>query len=243
MNEEQNAQSGFGADPNAGASGTQQGDAGGMKEQAKEKARQFASTARRQTSEKAEERFASGKQRVAEAIGQVAESLRLSTDYLNESNQARTGRYVERASDQMQRFSQYLEGADVRQILDGTERFARRQPAMFLGGAFVLGLLGARFLKSSANDADDFASSGSDMNVGSQPYSGMESGDAAWGGTMSDRERETPLTREMGDRGPMRGDLSDLDAAPDGLDSNLDYPGASTGPFGAQPGTPGSIDR
>ena len=29
------------------------------------------------------------------------------------------------------------------------EQYARRQPAIFLGGAFALGLLGARFLKSS----------------------------------------------------------------------------------------------
>ena len=30
------------------------------------------------------------------------------------------------------------------------QRLARRQPALFVGGAFALGLLGARFLKSSS---------------------------------------------------------------------------------------------
>ena len=35
------------------------------------------------------------------------------------------------------------------------ERYARQQPALFLGGAFVLGLLGARFLKSTAQREDD----------------------------------------------------------------------------------------
>ena len=32
------------------------------------------------------------------------------------------------------------------------ENLARRQPALMLGGALVLGLIGARFLKSSQRD-------------------------------------------------------------------------------------------
>ena len=40
---------------------------------------------------------------------------------------------------------------DVQAIVRDVERYAREQPALFLGGAFVLGLLGARFLKSTAN--------------------------------------------------------------------------------------------
>jgi hypothetical protein len=39
------------------------------------------------------------------------------------------------------------------------EDFARRQPALFLGGAFALGLLGARFLKSSGQQASQGGSS------------------------------------------------------------------------------------
>jgi hypothetical protein len=35
-------------------------------------------------------------------------------------------------------------------MVRNVEDFARRQPALFIGGAFMLGLLGARFLKSSA---------------------------------------------------------------------------------------------
>jgi hypothetical protein len=38
----------------------------------------------------------------------------------------------------------------MREIMHETQRFARRNPALFLGGSFVLGLLGARFLKTSA---------------------------------------------------------------------------------------------
>jgi hypothetical protein len=45
--------------------------------------------------------------------------------------------------------SNYLQNTDVSEMVDRTEEFARRRPALFLGGAFALGLLGARFLKSS----------------------------------------------------------------------------------------------
>ena len=37
----------------------------------------------------------------------------------------------------------------MRNAVSSTERFARREPLFFLGGAFVVGLLAARFLKSS----------------------------------------------------------------------------------------------
>jgi hypothetical protein len=39
--------------------------------------------------------------------------------------------------------------------MNDAQRLARRQPALFVGGAFAVGLLGARFLKSSAQRDDD----------------------------------------------------------------------------------------
>ena len=49
----------------------------------------------------------------------------------------------------MERFQGYLRNQDVGAIIDDVERMAREQPVMFLGGAFMLGLVAARFLKSS----------------------------------------------------------------------------------------------
>jgi hypothetical protein len=51
------------------------------------------------------------------------------------------------------------------------KRFAQRQPALFLGGAFTAGLMAARFLKSSAGESkrwssDDMARSGTDGGRG-----------------------------------------------------------------------------
>jgi hypothetical protein len=57
--------------------------------------------------------------------------------------------YFERAADQVDRLTNYLKSHDVREMVDRLERLARKQPGLFVGGAFVTGLLLARFLKSS----------------------------------------------------------------------------------------------
>jgi len=49
--------------------------------------------------------------------------------------------------------SGYLHERDVRQIVDETEDFGRQRPAVFVGGALALGVLAARFLKSSKRKA------------------------------------------------------------------------------------------
>jgi hypothetical protein len=47
----------------------------------------------------------------------------------------------------------YLHGKDLDRIVGDVEHFARSQPLMFIGGAFGLGLLAARFLKSTPQAA------------------------------------------------------------------------------------------
>jgi hypothetical protein len=45
-----------------------------------------------------------------------------------------------------------LRNKDVGELFQDAQRLARRQPVAFVGAAFVLGLVGARFLKSSSRD-------------------------------------------------------------------------------------------
>jgi hypothetical protein len=51
----------------------------------------------------------------------------------------------------MERFTNRLKETDVGELFDDAQQFARRNPAMFIGSAFALGLVAARFLKSSGN--------------------------------------------------------------------------------------------
>lgn len=137
-----------------GASWPAQGETepAGAVEQAKTRLGQLADEAQQQASEKARSGVAQGKARAAEALSGIASSLLLSSQQLRDQNQEGVGRYVERAADQLDRVARYLQTAEPGELVDRVENFARRQPALFIGGAFALGLLGARFLKSSRRD-------------------------------------------------------------------------------------------
>ena len=117
--------------------------------QAKEAASKMFDQAKDQAASRADQQrqtIASGFQTVAQAFRSMGDNLRGSeqspvTQYASEIGHAMGG--------QVERLGNYLQGRDVRQILTDTESFARRSPAVFLGGAFVLGLAASRFLKSS----------------------------------------------------------------------------------------------
>jgi hypothetical protein len=60
-----------------------------------------------------------------------------------------TARYSGTAANQIEKVADYFERKDLRAMMRDAESFARRNPAIFLGAAFGLGLVAARFLKSS----------------------------------------------------------------------------------------------
>ncbi|HEX6535812.1 MAG TPA: hypothetical protein VF041_14535 [Gemmatimonadaceae bacterium] len=124
-------------------------ESGGAMDRAGGEGQQLAGQVREETKERVESGLSRGKARAATTLGSVARTLRESAQPLRNDNQATAGRYVEQAADRVERLSNYLQRTDVREMVDGIERVARRQPALFLGGAFALGLVGARFLKSS----------------------------------------------------------------------------------------------
>jgi hypothetical protein len=119
--------------------------AGQVADQAQQTAGQVVDQARQQVAS----RVAGQKDRAAEGLNSVAQALRQTGEQLREQDQQNVTAYIDRAASQVERISTYLQDNDLGQLVDDVERFARRQPALFLGGAFVLGLLGARFLKSS----------------------------------------------------------------------------------------------
>ena len=94
------------------------------------------------------------KNRATDGLGSVAQAVRGTTDRLRDEHHDTVARYVEQAADHIERFSTRLKQKDVGELMGDAQRLARRQPALFIGGAFAIGLLGARFLKSSAPAAD-----------------------------------------------------------------------------------------
>jgi len=104
----------------------------------------------------ASSQLSSQKTKATDGIGTVAQAVRQTTQHLREHQHETIARYVDEAANQLERVSNQLRDKDVGELMQDAQRFARRQPAVFIGSAFAIGLLGARFLKIS-RDRDDEA--------------------------------------------------------------------------------------
>lgn len=93
------------------------------------------------------------KNRAADGLGGIADVIRTASDELRSENEALAS-YVDMAGDQMRRFADQIRQRGVADMMDDVSQFARRRPALFIGGAFLVGLGIARFLKSSADRGD-----------------------------------------------------------------------------------------
>lgn len=91
------------------------------------------------------------KARASDTLGNLAGAVRGMTQPLRDGGQAEIANYVDRAADGIERWASQLRQQDLEDAIRGVERFARRQPVMFLGIAFGAGLIAARFLKSSSD--------------------------------------------------------------------------------------------
>jgi hypothetical protein len=87
-----------------------------------------------------------GREQAADTLSQFASSMRrTATDMPEQPEIVQT--VTDALSEQTDRFANYLRETDARQMIHNVEDIARRQPLLFLGGAFVAGMLGARFIK------------------------------------------------------------------------------------------------
>jgi hypothetical protein len=101
-----------------------------------------------QAREAASTRLSGGKERAAQGLGSIASVLRQTSEQLPEDQSGLT-KYVTQAADGIDTASSYLQRSSLPDVVRDVESFARREPALFLGGVFVAGLVGGRFLKSS----------------------------------------------------------------------------------------------
>lgn len=116
------------------------------------------------------------KNRAADGLGGIADVIRNATNELRGENEALAS-YVDMASDQMKAFADQIRQRGVTDMMDDVAVFARRRPALFIGGAFLVGLGIARFLKSSGERGDRSYSGFSSVDPmtagpGSPSYSG-----------------------------------------------------------------------
>lgn len=121
------------------------------------------------------------KDRGTDALGSVAQAVRSSTQRLRDEQHSTIAGYVDKAADQIESWSRRLKEKDIDELLTDVQRLARRQPAVFIGSAFALGIVGARFLKSSRqqNEYGDGSESRRSM-YGTQPQMSTAGDRGAW---------------------------------------------------------------
>jgi ElaB/YqjD/DUF883 family membrane-anchored ribosome-binding protein len=139
-----------GASP--GAESSREGGTSSAKEQVREMKDQVvdqAKTSFRQARDSATSSLRDSRQQAADRIGGIANAVRSTGDHLRSENQAGVANLTDSLADQVERLSGYLRDRDLRAFREDVETFARRQPAVAVGVALALGMLGARFLKSS----------------------------------------------------------------------------------------------
>ena len=134
--------------------------------QVKDTAGQVVSTVKDQAVSQIEDR----KTMAADSLGDVASTLRQTSQQLQQTNVQPLAGAADAAADRSEQFSNYLRDSDINNIVADVEDFAREQPVLFMSAAFALGLLAARFLKSSASRVEE-----------EYDYEGMDTGAGDYG--------------------------------------------------------------
>jgi hypothetical protein len=136
--------------------------ASGILDKAKETASGTYDAVATQATSKIEERkgeLSSGLRTLADTFRKTGTDLKGTQQPTSLTNM--TARYTGTAANQIEKVASYFERKDLKAMMRDTEQFARRNPAIFLGAAFALGMVAARFLKSSAPDGRASANAGS----------------------------------------------------------------------------------
>ena len=140
------------ASPGMGGEGASAGTGGGAREQvrqAKDKVMDQARTTLRDARDRAGSTFNQGRERAADQIGGIGSAFRRTGETLRGEDQARFADVADNVARQVDRVADYLRQSDGRVMARDFENLARRQPTLVFAGAFAIGVLAARFFKSS----------------------------------------------------------------------------------------------
>jgi len=109
--------------------------------------RDLASNVAGQASDMVKQRVVRQSSKSASDFADLAQALRLTAKQLS-ANVASP--LLNKTADRIEGFSKLLDEPDLREVARDVERFARKQPVLFLGGAIAVGLATGRLLKGAA---------------------------------------------------------------------------------------------
>ena len=141
-----------------------------------------------QRADQAREMTADGLEKLASTVRRVGTDM--------EAEQPMIANVASTAAEQAERAAGFLRETDARELIHNVEDVARRQPLLFVGGAFLLGMAASRFIKAAGgNNGGTSRGYGSGYRSGmagdSRSYgtgygTGYGASDAALGGTTSE---------------------------------------------------------
>ena len=144
---------------------TSNGGMGSTTGQSPERLTQAASGVLDQAGRTAETQASRTMDKAGEALDQVARAVRDSGNQLREQRPEIAG-IADTAAEKVEQVSAYLREHDAREVFSEAERFARRQPALVVGGGLALGLVIGRLLRSGAEPQQGQGSSSYDQGQG-----------------------------------------------------------------------------
>lgn len=115
----------------------------------KQKVEETASTLVDQAQQVASTQAKTQKERAASTLDAVAKSLYETGTGMREQ-QPQLASLADQAASRVVDASAYLREHEVRDLVHEAESFAKREPVLFLGAAFAIGFVAARFIKASA---------------------------------------------------------------------------------------------
>ncbi|TMJ11731.1 MAG: hypothetical protein E6G94_15310 [Alphaproteobacteria bacterium] len=141
--------------------GTAAGGTGGGTANLVESLRDQGSALRGQATDRVREFAVGGKDRVTDALDELARVVTETAETIDERMGAEYGGYARRAAGAVSDFSGNLRGRDVDEIYDGARAAVRKSPGIAIAAAAVLGFAIARLVKSGLNDTSGGGGTGS----------------------------------------------------------------------------------
>ena len=130
------------------------------------------------------------REQAADGLQQLATSVRRSSGDL-ESEQPAIANAVDTAADQAERIAAYLRQTDARELVGTIQDVARRQPLLFVGGAFLLGVAASRFVKAAGGSSPQNAMPGTSSDPRADDATFGSAGTVAATGGFDDGYRAT----------------------------------------------------
>ncbi len=152
------------------------GKAGSTAAELKSRASQAMSSAKEEAAHRAE----GAKSSIANEMSDVARALRGATEDLRGNSTSK--RTVDWVADRLDGMSQAIQNRETSQLVNDVSGFAKRNPALFLGGAALVGFAISRFAKASSQPRHEHWAGMDDDSAGADTP-GMTSEGGFAGGT------------------------------------------------------------